>query len=354
MQSLSYQFDVPAGLRDLDLGVRVADPNSNLVGALIDPSGQPVDVQTTVAALTQQGVPSFYTGAMQFTRHAPPPGRYLFVLLINKTIAGAATSQRFQARISFDQAQVTAHGLPDSPSVVLPAGKPLRASVEVTNSGITSKDFFLDARLDTSGPVPLLAPYSFSAPLPLSLKQAQQLPGFVIPPHVTEATFSATSPSAISLDVSTGAGAPPGAFTGAPESIVSGSTIDPATGLYTAAVSVRAPEVAATAWFATPAQIGPFSVSAQPSTVEVRANAIGEPFDQAVAVSTGNPYNPFSPQYKPVTLPPSFTDVLSARIIPRGLPGTVVRGTLYLETFNTNSTSGDELAAIPYAYTVGR
>ena len=355
VQSLSYQFDVPAGLRDLDLGVRVADPNSNLVGALVDPSGQPVDVQTTVAAITQQGDPAFYTGAMQFIRHAPAPGRYLFVLLLNKTIAGAATSQRFQARISFNQAQVTAVGIPDSPSVVLPAGKPVRASVEVTNTGITSKDFFLDARLQTPGPVPLLAPYSFSAPLPLSPKQAQQLPAFVIPPHVTEADFTASSPTAISLDVSTFAGAPPGAFTGAPESIAaSGSTIDPATGLYTAAVRVRAPELAATAWFATPAQIGPFSTSAQPSTVEVRATAIGEPFDQAVAVSTGNPFNPFSPQYKPLTLPPSFGDVIAVRITPRGLPGTIVHGTLYVETFNLNSTSGDELAAIPYAYTVGR
>jgi len=354
-QGLSYQFDVPVGVRDLNLGVRITDPNSNLEGVLVDPSGQPVDVQTTVAAITQQGVPSFYTGAMQFTRHAPPPGRYLFVLLINKTIAGAATSQRFQARIAFNQAHVMALGVPNSPSVVLPAGKPVRASVEVTNNGITSKDFFLDARLQTSGPVPLLAPYSFSTALPITPKQAQQLPAFVIPPHVTQADFSAISPTAISLDVSTNAGAPPYGGTGAPESAAaSGSIVDPATGLYTAAVSVQAPEVAPTAWSALPAQLGPFGASAPSSTVEVRATAIGEPFDQAVAVSTGNPFDPFSPPYKPLTLPPSFGDVISVRITPRGLPGTIVRGTLYVETFNLNSSSGDELAAIPYAYTVGR
>jgi hypothetical protein len=41
------------------------------------------------------------------------------------------------------------------------------------------------------------------------------------------------------------------------------------------------------------------------------------------------------------------------RITPRGATGTVVRGHIYVDTLNLNSGSGDELAAIPYSYTIG-
>jgi len=45
---------------------------------------------------------------------------------------------------------------------------------------------------------------------------------------------------------------------------------------------------------------------------------------------------------------------LERQLSESGAPGTVVHGFLYLDTFNANSVSGDELAAIPYAYTIGR
>ena len=98
-QQLSYGFDVPAGLRDLDISLRVADPGNNLVGTLVDPEGQPVDVQTTVAAIDlPTNTPTFFTGAMQFFRRSPLPGRYQLVLSVNAAVSGASTAQPSRPR----------------------------------------------------------------------------------------------------------------------------------------------------------------------------------------------------------------------------------------------------------------
>ena len=39
-------------------------------------------------------------------------------------------------------------------------------------------------------------------------------------------------------------------------------------------------------------------------------------------------------------------------ITPTGAKGSVVRGHLYVDTFNQSSFSGDELIDLPYAYTI--
>jgi hypothetical protein len=40
-------------------------------------------------------------------------------------------------------------------------------------------------------------------------------------------------------------------------------------------------------------------------------------------------------------------------VTPKGPKGTVVRGTLYVDDFSTFTSSGDELAGIPYTYKIG-
>jgi hypothetical protein len=121
-QTLSYQFDVPSGLRDLDLGLRIVDPSSNLEGVLIDPYGQPIDVQTMAGAIGTSGQPSYLTGTMQFFRLDPVAGRWLFVLLINDTVGSAATAQPFQATIGFNGVLARGRGLPAPARCFVPAG----------------------------------------------------------------------------------------------------------------------------------------------------------------------------------------------------------------------------------------
>ncbi|HWE63973.1 MAG TPA: S8 family serine peptidase, partial [Chloroflexota bacterium] len=123
-QELSYQFDVPAGLRDLDLSLTVSANNNNLEGVLVDPNNQPVDVQSTITAQDPNtGAPTAFTNTLQFFHRDPVPGRWLFVLVVNETSAGVQTQTPFHATVAFDQAQVSATGLPNSSQTTLAAGK---------------------------------------------------------------------------------------------------------------------------------------------------------------------------------------------------------------------------------------
>ncbi|HVC79644.1 MAG TPA: S8 family serine peptidase [Chloroflexota bacterium] len=352
-QTLSYQFDVPAGLHDLDLGLSIRNPDTNLEGVLIEPNGQPIDVQTMVGAVTNVGLPNFYTGTMQFFRRDPQPGRWLFTLLINDTIGGSATSQTFQATIGFNQVTIKSQDLPSSPKTFLSAGKSKDAEILIGNFGLTTKNFFIDPRLNTLGPVPLQAPYSYSVTLPITA--SQQLPVFAVPPEVSELDLSAQSPTPVGLDVATGNGASPFGGTGSPEVYQSsGPLLNPTTGVYSTAISIHADEVTPGVWSTSPEEIGPFpNEGAPPSTVEVRAVAYGQPFDRTVASSTGDLWSPFAAAYHPMVVSPGHEGFIRVRITPRGIPGTVVQGFLYVDTFDPNSTGADELLAIPYTYTIG-
>lgn len=353
-QTLSYQFDVPSGLRDLDLGLRITDPSSNLEGVLVDPNGQPVDVQTTASAVSSTGVPTFYTGAMQFFRRDPLAGRWLFVLLINDAVGSAATAQPFHATITFNGVRVLTHGIPSSKRTVLRAGKPIIAAILVSNTGVTDEHLLLDPRLATTARVPLEAPDGFSVTLPITRSQA--LPPFVVPPEVSTLTFTAHSPSPVAFDAMLANGAPPFGGTGNPDIYQSsGSTLDPMSGDYVATVALNTPEVAPGIWAVAPEQFGPFgSDGAAPSTVDITASAIGQPFDRQVDTTTGDIWSPFATQFQALTLAPKHSGEIGIRFTPSGAPGTVVRGFLYLDTFNASSTSGDELQAIPYTYTIGK
>ncbi len=352
-QTLSYQFNVPAGLHDLELGLSIVDPNSNLEGVLVDPYGQPIDVQTMAAAIADTGIPSFYTGTMQFFRRDPAPGRWLFVLLINNNIGGSATSQAFHATIGFNGVRLQSRGIPNKPSVRLPAGKPVDAEILIDNTGLTSKTFFLDPRLATLGPVALQAPDSYSVTLPIT--SGQQLPAFLVPPEVSRLDITAQAPTPVGFDAAQIAGAPPYGGTGSPDVYQSsGSVVNPVTGQYVATVSIQAPEVAPGQWETSPEQFGPFTDGgAPPATVDVQAVAYGEPFDRQVDTSTGDFWSPFVSGEPPLTLLPGAERVVGVRFTPRGTVGTVVRGHIYVDTISLNSGSGDELAAIPYAYTIG-
>ena len=58
------------------------------------------------------------------------------------------------------------------------------------------------------------------------------------------------------------------------------------------------------------------------------------------------------PPTGPITLNPGQTGTITVTITPSGASGTVVRGTLYIDNFDFFTEAGDELAALPYAYTI--
>src|SRR6185312_13130050 len=81
-------------------------------------------------------------------RRTPQPGRWKFVLFINQSISGAQTTEPFNGTIAFNTGSVQASGAPSG--ATLTAGMPQTVTITVTNTGNTTKDFFVDPRLITT------------------------------------------------------------------------------------------------------------------------------------------------------------------------------------------------------------
>jgi hypothetical protein len=126
----------------------------------------------------------------------------------------------------------------------------------------------------------------------------------------------------------------------------------------TPSVTVSDPAVAAMPWLALPASIGPF---ADPGAPTVLAHFTGSVhtrlFDGTVTSSTGDPLlstvDASAPAAAPLTVGPGGGGTVTVTVTPSGPRGSVVRGTLYLDTIDAVTASVDEVAAIPYSYTIG-
>lgn len=100
---------------------------------------------------------------------------------------------------------------------------------------------------------------------------------------------------------------------------------------------------------------------APPGTATISASATTKAFDPAVTSPTGDLWqlstNP-SASFTPVEIDPGQTATINVTITPNAAPGTVVSGNLYVDDYASGvppygQLTGDELAAIPYEYTIG-
>jgi hypothetical protein len=359
---LTYAFDVQGGMQDIDLGVSIPDNSYNLEGVLVTPDGRPIDVQSTVTTLNAFGQPATLTSTMQFFYRNPASGRWRFVLLINDTISGNQTSLPFQATIGFNGVRVSASGVPDDPRVRVASGKPLVAQVTVVNTGNTAKDFFLDPRLTQYGQVSL-GGVDYTLPVTVGVV----LPDFYVPPESTSLAVvieSMTPTVPVNMDIFNVNGAPPYGGTGSPD-IEATTTKDPQTGNFAAVAISNAPEVVPGFWGIGPTEVGPFpAAGAPPSTGASAGLVLTRLFDASANPTTGDAHAILTGQasgpYQPLGLPPGASGTITVTFAPSAPIGTVVSGLLYVDAFNQNSATvglttgiGDELAAIPYTYTVG-
>ena len=136
---------------------------------------------------------------MQFFHGSPAPGRWTLVLVVALPVSGARLTEPFTGALSFTAPSVTATGIPNSASTVLPAGQPVTATIKVTNTGNISKDFFADPRLNGKVPQLLLGSDVNNVPLPLSLT-AQ--PNWLVPTNTNALVVGAQGTVPITMDVS--------------------------------------------------------------------------------------------------------------------------------------------------------
>lgn len=368
-QTSTYSFNVPKGEKDLNVGVHLnSDPNVLIEGALIDPDGETVDVDSNATSVNSTtGVVSSGSN-LQLVQNAPEHGQWRFVLIVASPVSGAEVSQTFSGTIGFNEAKVSSN-LPASSSTKLTAGKAASYTITYRNPGSVPEPVQVDPRLreSTSITLPSLSGTS-TVPLPLSVSNVSSAPFYQVPPGTSQLTVAATSstPSQVELNGPLGE---PDVFgdLGAAQAgdLTSVARVTEAGGRH---------QVARGFWATFVQEIGPFTDAGAPAaTTTLTATAITQPLDAAVTSAAGDPYAPGftdqAPTGTPVVVNPGKSGTVQVRITPSAKAGTVVRGVIYVVTSPFNgantlsgaiggglgavSTSGDVLAAVPYTYTVG-
>jgi hypothetical protein len=117
-------------------------------------------------------------------------------------------------------------------------------------------------------------------------------------------------------------------------------------------------------WFANPSEIGPYPVGgAPPGFVTMVMTASINQFDPAVTTAGGDLWLvatqglSYLAGFAPVTINSGQTTTINVTITPSGASGTVVSGVLYVDDLVAavppySQLTGDQLAAIPYTYTI--
>jgi hypothetical protein len=343
----AFEFIVPAGVNDLNLELKVADPNVFLQGYLVDPHGNPLNESDNLSVLDFS-----YQPALEIYRENPQAGTWHFVLSQNaapglNTSSGTQTVQPFTGKVAFNTARVTVPGLPNNPSTVLSSGTPVNYNVNIGNTGVIPQNYFIDARLSTPQSLTLTALIVECG----TFSSGAACPVYYVPTQTAALTISAQSSIPITMDASS-----PG-----PDVFAT------PTGANSVTANFQAPEAPYGGWLVSVAPVGPFGAAGAPSVpATTTATALLKPFDFAVSASGGDlwkalVYGQYVPgvgvmeDFFPTTILPGATGVIQITVTPDPSQlGKTVSGYLYVDTIGAFVPSeGGEVVRIPYSYTVG-
>jgi hypothetical protein len=317
------------------------DTNYGVQGTLVDPNGQPVDVENTTQRLSPYGADpqvTFFGPTMQFFRAHPQAGLWTVILTVMAPVNGQL-SEPYTGAISFDPPQVSSSGVPNWRHARLRRDQPVTATINVTNNGNIPKDYLADVRLDHRVPQLLAGQDANDVPLPLSLSVE---PNWLVPPGTNALATVAKANLPIVMDSAFEWGDPD--FSG------------PSWGNI-AVNRLFAPEIAPGGFLAFPQAAKPDGADGLPpgSSANLAALANTYPFDANATSSTGDVWaqsvNPEAP-YSPLTLNPHQSGTITVTFTPSGRRGHTVDGFIGVDTFDQFSFSGDEVATIPYHYQV--
>jgi hypothetical protein len=335
-----YEFAVGAGHKSITANVTLTNDVGDVVGSyLVAPDGD-------VLGYGQNSVNG--TKSLSLTAYTlnPVAGTWTLIVDFASPVVGDEISQPFAGNIKLDNVSASAAGLPNSAGIKLAAGTPVTVPVTITNNGAAPEAFFIDARLNTTTSLHLAALFGDAFALPLATGE----PEWLLPSETSSVQTTSSASLPIEEDW--------GAAQGDPDLFAAASITPSAT--YTPAGGTVEPGV----WFAAPDEIGPYPPGGAPAgTVTSSMIATTKAFDPAVTTAGGdiwlaavNGLSTFS-SFSPVVINPGQTVVINVTITPSGSSGTVVSGNLYVDDYVSSvppfgQTSGDELAALPYTYTI--
>jgi hypothetical protein len=347
-QEAFYQFNVGRGVHNITANLSIANDPADPVGLyLVSPDGDTLGY----------GQNSF-NGTNQLTATAntinPAPGRWTLIADFAGAVVGDELTDPFTGNIAFNDVSAHASGLPHSASIKLASGTPVTVPVTFTNNGVAPQDVFIDARLNSTQSISLanFPPSVGTVALPLVTSS----PAWLVPTETTSVSVAQTSSLPAMFDV--------GPFPG--DSDIASSAPSPGPLCSTSASVSYAPpgaRVTAGLWGANPTECGPYPPGGAPAgTATDSLTAQTKAFDSAVTAPTGDAWlasvNPATP-FSPVVVNPGQTVIINVTITPSAAPGTVVRGTLYVDDFVSGvppyfQLSGNEVTSFKYAYRVGQ
>jgi hypothetical protein len=364
-----YQFTVPAGTKAVraELQLHNNPGAGNLVGAyLVGPDGNVAGYgQNSDLSGAQLGITD---PALTATAVNPDAGRWTLIVAFREPVAGTEVSDPYTGSVSFAAAGTM------SPAVALPEGgqavsygTPIHVPVTIRNTSNAPQDYFLDPRLSTTSIV-TLTPLAYHTSTPftqgsatsaLPVKVGAATPLYFVPTLASSLAVKQTSSVAAMTDLSTAIGGDPdvgiagltkGSRCGKSES----ESYTPSGGTVTSGL-----------WVPGPTECGPYgSKGADGGTATDTLTATMAQFDNTVSVSTGdfellarNVAAGNTGLENAVELQPGKSATVNVTITPTGPFGHVDRGMLYLDTLQSGvppygQLSGDEVAALPYSYTV--
>jgi Subtilase family/Peptidase inhibitor I9 len=352
-----YEFSVPAGSKNITANVSLTNDQTDPVGAyLVSPDGNALGYgQNTVGTSVNTT-----TGAINFTPGKsltaytlnPVAGTWTLIVDFAEPVVGDEVSQPFSGNVRLNGIQASAVGLPDSATELLAAGHSYTVPVTITNNGAAPQDYFVDPRLNGATSV-ALAPLDTATGVTLPLTGLPPL--YIVPTQTSSLAVSATASAPIMFDYAPDAGDPDLASSASGAgplcTTTPSSTYTPAGGTVTAG-----------AWFVTPDQCGPYPAPSPAATASVAATVTTKKFDPAVTSAPGDFWqvavNPAA-AFGLFVIQPGQTRTINVTIKPTGAVGTEVSGHLYVDVFDGNvppfgQEGGDELAAFPYTYTIGK
>lgn len=362
----SYEFNVPWGLNDLDVGVTLAnDPGDLFIAELVNPNGQTVGYSSNLATDATFEAPDFGLSANLYTVN-PTPGEWSVVVDWLNPVSGMELTEPFTGTIQFNGVNVSSN-LPNRGFARISSGHTQTYNVTVTNTGSAPEAFFVDPRLNQQVTMSLPDQNSYvpetgmTLPLPLLplADESNPFPYYFVPSQTTQLQGSISGSAPVTFDMEY--------FPGDPD-IAPGinSRWQTSGGIHgnNASVTLNEPEISAGLWSLNPAEEGPFTSPNGAPAVTANANVsvVTQAFDPWITSTTGDFWAAVEglsqTQFDPQWVAPGASTTITVSVAPNGPPGTRVSGTLYVDDYSLASQFGldlpnaDELAAIPYSYTI--